>query len=105
MSRSRRDTQRRSHRHDVSYACHLVRERDDAVIGRVALDLSAGGMQVLTGAKVLTGEPVRVTFRTPDTGRWLTLSGTVARVLHGRRPHEWGRRLGIAFDVPAGATA
>lgn len=68
------------------------------MISRVALDLSAEGMQVLTGARVLTGEPVEVTFQAPETGAWLTLRGTVARVLHGRRPNEWGRRLGIEVE-------
>ncbi len=98
MSRaSRSPSLRGAERHQALYACHLVRERDDEVIGRVAMDLSSGGMQVLTGSKVLTGEPVRVTFQVPETQRWLTLQGTVARVLHGRRPNEWGRRLGVAF--------
>lgn len=83
----------------------MVRERDNALVARVALDLSIEGMQVLTGARVLTGEPVRVTFRAPETGQWLTLQGAVARVLHGRRPNEWGRRLGVAFDPIAGTYA
>ena len=80
------------------YACHVVRQRDLEVLARVGLDLSAGGVQVLTGAQVLTGEPVVVTFQAPGTDRWFTLRGTVARVLHGRRPNEWGRRLGIELE-------
>jgi hypothetical protein len=48
---------------------------------------------------------VRVTFRAPVTGRWLTVRATVARVLHGRRPNERGRRLGIEFNELALADA
>ena len=81
------------------FVCAVVRERDGEGIAGVALDFSTGGLQAVTRARVLTGEPVHVTFRAPVTGRWLTLRGTVARVIHGRRPHERGaRRLGIAFD-------
>lgn len=100
-----RDTYRRDARHDAMFGCHVVRVRDSELLSRVALDLSAGGMQVLTGEKVLTGELVMVTFRAPQSEKWFTLRGTVARVLHGRRPNEWGRRLGIAFDDPGSERA
>lgn len=57
------------------------------------------GMQVLTGSPVLTGEPLRIVICLPETQRWLTVNGHVARVLHGRRPGEWGRRLGIELET------
>jgi hypothetical protein len=79
--------------------CEVVRERDGEGIAGVAVDFSARGIQAVTRSRVLTGEPVRVTFRTPITGRWLSLRGTVARVIHGRRPNDRGRRLGIEFDA------
>lgn len=61
-------------------------------------DLSPGGAYVATDARVLTGEPVIVSFRAPRSGAWVDTWGTVARVVHGRRPGERGRGLGIAFD-------
>ncbi len=80
----------------------MVRERDGEGIAGVAIDFSIGGLLAVTRSRILTGEPVRVMFRTPVTGRWLSLQGTVARVLHGRRPSDRGRRrLGIEFDAPS----
>jgi PilZ domain len=93
-----RRTGRRSVRHQVLLPCHVLRKRDQAIVAQVAMDLSTTGLQVLTGARVLTGEPVQVTVRLPETGRWLTLEATVARVLHGRRPGDWGRRLGLELE-------
>jgi hypothetical protein len=81
------------------FECNVVRERDGEGIAGVGLDFSTGGLQALTRSRVLTGELVRMTFRAPATGRWLTLRGTVARVLHGRRPNDQGRRLGIEFEA------
>jgi len=85
-------------RHDVVFACNVVRERDGEGIAGVAMDFSTGGLQALTRSQVLTGEPVCLTFRTPVTGRWLSVKGVVTRIIHGRRPNEWGRRLGIEFE-------
>ncbi len=80
----------------------MVRERDGEGIAGVAIDFSTGGLLAVTRSRVLTGEPVSVMFRAPVTGRWLSLRGTVARVLHGRRPSDRGRRrLGIEFDAPS----
>ena len=91
----------RATRHAVVFVCEIVRERDGEGIAGVAIDFSTRGLQAVTRARVLTGEPVRVTFRAPQTGRFLVLRGTVARVVHGRRPGEHGRRLGIEFDAPS----
>lgn len=96
--RAVRAAARRASRHQVVFVCNVVRERDGEGIAGMALDFSSGGLQALTRSRVLTGEPVRMTFRAPVTGRWVTVRGTVARVLHGRRPNERGRRLGIEFD-------
>ena len=83
------------------FVCEVVRERDGEGIAGVAVDFSTRGLQAVTRSRVLTGEPVRVTFRTPVTGRFLVLRGTVARVVHGRRPGDRGRRLGIEFEAPS----
>lgn len=95
---ARAAAQHRATRHPVVFVCHVVREHDGEGIAGVAVDFSTGGLQAVTRSRVLTGEPVRLTFQTPATGRWLTLRGTVARVLHGRRTSERGRRIGIQFE-------
>ncbi|HVY48998.1 MAG TPA: PilZ domain-containing protein, partial [Minicystis sp.] len=86
----------------VLLGCQIVRERDFKLVGRFAFDLSPEGMLVSTEARVLTGEEVLVSFRVPRSDRWIDANATVARVVHGRRPSDPGRCLGLAFDgLPA----
>jgi len=89
---------RRAFRHAVSLPCQIVRERDFRLVADLALDLSTDGMLVPTELSVLTGEPVLVSFRAPRSPRWLDVDAVVARVVHGRRPGDRGRRLGLAFQ-------
>lgn len=89
--------QRRAARRSVVVECQVVRERDFKLVGESTLDLSPEGMLVLTREKVLTGEDLLVTFKTPILGTWFDAEARVARVVHGRRPTDWGRALGIRF--------
>ncbi len=89
---------RRAFRREVLLTCQIVRERDFRLVSDLALDLSTDGMLVATEQRLLTGEPLLVSFRRPRSLRWLDVSATVARVVHGRRPGDRGRCLGIAFD-------
>jgi hypothetical protein len=89
---------RRAFRHAVALPCQIVRERDFRLVADVALDLSTAGMLVPTELTVLTGEPLIVSFQAPRSSRWLDTQAVVARVVHGRRPGERGRRLGLAFQ-------
>ena len=89
---------RRAFRREVLLTCQVVRERDFRLVADLALDLSTAGMLVATDQTVLTGEPLLVSFRPPRSRRWLDVSATVTRVIHGRRPSDRGRCLGIAFD-------
>ena len=89
---------RRAFRHAVELPCQIVRERDFRLVADVALDLSTDGMLVPTDLPVLTGEPLLVSFRPPRSGRWLDAEAMVARVVHGRRPGDQGRRLGLSFQ-------
>lgn len=66
----------------------MVRERDFKQVATCGLDVSAGGMRVRTNKKILTGERVILTFRTPGGGYFFDAEGVVARVLHGRRPSD-----------------
>lgn len=89
---------RRAFRHAVALPCQIVRMRDFRLVADLALDLSTAGMLVPTEQSVLTGEPLLVSFRAPRSSRWLDTEAVVARVVHGRRPGERGRSLGLAFQ-------
>ncbi len=93
-----RRTQRATMRRSVRVECEVVREHDFKLVGRRAIDLSPDGMLVLSDRRVLTGEDVIVTFRAPATRLWVDCTATVARVIHGRRPGDWGTCLGLSFD-------
>ena len=88
---------RRAFRREVILSCQVVRERDFRLVSELALDLSTQGMLVSTNLRVLTGEELLVSFRPPRSDRWLDVSATVARVVHGRRPGDRGRCLGLSF--------
>jgi hypothetical protein len=92
-----RRCQRRVLRRSVRLECEVVREHDFKLVGRRAVDLSCEGMLVLADAKVLTGEELIVSFRAPVTQLWFDCQATVARVVHGRRPGDWGQCLGLEF--------
>jgi hypothetical protein len=85
-------------RHAVGLRCQLVREKDFKLLGVCALDMSLGGMLVQSGVPVLTGEDVIVSFEVPWLRTWFDATGQIARVLHGRRPGDFGRAIGIRFD-------
>ena len=98
--------QRGSVRRAIRFACEVVRERDFRLIARTALDVSSGGLLVTTYERVLTGEELIVSFRAPGSILWVDAEATVARVIHGRRPEDRGRALGIEFgDIPQDARA
>ena len=90
--------ERRSKRHAVRFDCQVVREHDFTLLGEYAVDLSTGGMLVLTDRRVLTGEDVIVSFRAPGLRTWFDAEAEVARVIHGRRPNDPGRALGLRFS-------
>jgi hypothetical protein len=86
---------RRAFRRYVRLDCQVVREHDFRLVGELALDLSERGMLVQTRERVLTGEEVVVCFKPPTSNRFVDAVGHVARVLHGRRPGDRGRCIGI----------
>jgi hypothetical protein len=85
-------------RHAVRIACQVVRERDFTLVADEIMDLSADGMRVGPSDPVLTGERLIATFQLPTDGYWIDVEATVSRVLHGRRPGEITRSLGLIFD-------
>jgi len=92
-------SQRRAVRRAVPVECQVVRERDFKLVGRWGLDLSSDGMLVVSDARVLTGDEMIVSFRVPRTSVWLDTEATVARVVHGRRPKDRARGLGLEFHT------
>jgi hypothetical protein len=91
--------QRRALRRGVRVDCQIVRERDFKLIGSRGLDLSPLGMLVLAQEPVLTGEPLVVSFRLPQSAWWFDSEATVSRVVHGRRPGDRGRCFGLEFET------
>jgi hypothetical protein len=86
-------------RHTVHVACQVVRERDFRLVADRVVNLSLDGMLVAPADPVLTGEKIIVSFPSPVDGRWIDAEATVTRVLHGRRPGEYRRALGLAFET------
>jgi hypothetical protein len=88
---------RAAFRRAVRLPCQVVRERDFRLIGGLALDLSPEGMLAVASERVLTGEPVIVSFRSDRIGRWFDAEATIARVLHARRAGDAMPCFGLAF--------
>jgi c-di-GMP-binding flagellar brake protein YcgR len=92
-----RKQHRRAFRRGVLVSCQVVREHDFRRVSQLGLDLSTDGMLVATRDVVLTGEELIVSFRAPLSDKWFDAQATVARVVHGRRPGDRGRCLGLSF--------
>lgn len=88
---------RRPIRHCVRSWCQVVRERDFRLIADSIQDLSVDGMRVGPADPVLTGETLLVSFQIPGFGIWIDTEAVVTRVIHGRRPGEDTRSLGLEF--------
>jgi len=96
IMRTRKSPASRPSRHTIRLGCQVVRERDFQLIADRIENLSTWGALVGPADAVLTGETVFVSFRLSD-GAWIDASAVVTRVLHGRRPGEVTRRLGLEF--------
>jgi hypothetical protein len=91
------DPIRATFRRYVRLVCQVVREHDFQLVGDLALDLSTRGMLVRATHRILTGEEVLVSFKPPRSNDWFDAQGVVARVVHGRRPGDYGLSFGIEF--------
>lgn len=90
--------QRRPDRHPVNIPCQVVRERDFRLVADRVENLSTWGMLVTPSDPVMTGDKVFVSFQLPGSKDWIDACATVTRVIHGRRPTETSRKLGLEFD-------
>ncbi|MBK7585659.1 MAG: PilZ domain-containing protein [Myxococcales bacterium] len=75
--------------------CQVVRLRDFSLVADVIENVSPDGFLVGPADVVLTGEPVIVSFQLPGIRDYIDAEATVARVVHGRRPGETRRGLGL----------
>lgn len=88
----------RSSRRVARLKCQVVREWDFRLVADRIMDLSVSGVLVGPADPVLTGERLYVSFELPDGRGWLDTTATVQRVVHGRRPGESTRLLGLSFE-------
>ena len=95
--REERDFQKRPGRFCLKTTCKVVRESDFSTIAERVENLSSWGMLVSPAASVTTGERVYVSFQLPRTGAWFDAMAVVTRVIHGRRPGDSTRKLGLEF--------
>lgn len=92
------ETRGRTPRHLLRLPCQVVRERDFRLIADRLDNLSLTGLSVSPAEPVLTGEKLIVSFRLPHEAIWVDAEVRVTRVIHGRRPGEDVRSLGLAFE-------
>ena len=90
---------RQVRRASIDVDCQIVRERDYKVVGRRSFDLSPQGILVPSEADVDVGEPLLVSFRATGFGILFATTGTVARIVHGRRREDRARCLGVSFRL------
>jgi len=95
-----RRNDRKIRRHGAKLRCQVVRERDFRLLGTQTLDVSADGMRVAldTEEEVRVGEALLVSVEATPFGLWFDGEAQVARVIHGRRPSDRGRAIGLRFD-------
>ena len=99
MSLLIRKNDRREVRRAFSMSCQIVRERDFKLIAEAAVDVSSDGMRVRTDLDLEPGENVFVSFRATELGIWFDTEAKVARVIHGRRPGDDGKSVGLRFST------
>jgi hypothetical protein len=76
----------------------VVRERDFRLVADRILNLSPDGLLAGPADPTLTGEKLIVSFKVPRSAYWVDVEATVTRVVHGRRPGDHTRALGIEFE-------
>ena len=86
-------------RHLTRIPCQLVRERDFRLVGDQIVNLSQSGLLVTPTDPILTGQRLLISFRVPSGLAHVDAEVTVTRVVHGRRPSETARALGLEFEL------
>jgi hypothetical protein len=86
-------------RRAVRLGCRVRRIEDWRLLGDRTVDLSPQGMLVLSDEHVDEGTNLVVSFQATELPIWFDTCATVTRIVHGRRPDDGGRALGIHFDT------
>jgi hypothetical protein len=86
-------------RHLTRIPCQLVREHDFRLVGDQIVNLSMSGLLVTPTDPILTGQRLLISFRVPSGLGFVDAEVTVTRVVHGRRPSETARALGLEFEL------
>jgi hypothetical protein len=81
----------------VKRSCQVVEEQRFKLIADRIENLSSWGMRVGPADPVLTGQTLLVSFQIPGYDVWVDTEAVVTRVIHGRRPGEYARSLGLEF--------
>lgn len=90
---------RREMRRTVRLGCRVRRAEDWRLLGDRTVDLSPQGMLVLSDERVEEGTELVVSFQATELPIWFDTFGTITRVVHGRRPGDAGRALGVRFET------
>lgn len=101
------DRERVAFRHKLLTACEVVRERDFKLVALQTFDVSMTGMMVESLREVSIGDEVIVTFRPPQSARYVDAQAIVTRVIGGNRRGDVGTAVGLTFtelDQPSFVT-
>lgn len=90
-----RASERGAVRRAVATDCQVVRESDFRLVGKRTLDLSEGGLSVVTREELREGDALLVSLRAPGTNAWIDADAEVARI--GKRGKKRSRRVGLRF--------
>jgi hypothetical protein len=90
---------RGSVRRSVKVECQAVALNGFRLLGERIVDLSEHGALVACDRDVRVGEKVVVSFRAPQSERWIDVEGEVARIVEGWRPEDPGFAFGLRFDA------
>jgi hypothetical protein len=89
-------------RRALRLGCRVRRADGLRLVGDRALDLSPQGVLVLSDDRLDPGTELLVSFISSDFPIWFDTRATVARVVEGRRPRDYGRAIALRFEsLPA----
>jgi hypothetical protein len=91
------DNRRCEIRRAIRLGCRARKIGSVGLVGDRTLDLSPEGMLLLSDERIDPGTELAISFFATDLPIWFDTRAVVARVVHGRRPGDPGRALGLRF--------
>ncbi|MGH7435210.1 MAG: PilZ domain-containing protein [Polyangiaceae bacterium] len=86
-------------RRSATLGCRVRRLETTRLVGDRTLDLSPQGMLVVSDEGIAEGSQLMVSFMATELPIWFDTEATVTRIVHGRRPGDASRALGLRFDT------